>query len=142
MRKQQNIQMRDDQLNAPWLINLIENFEERVIDPLSVRARAAAKANENIEEKRVKIEVRGEIVRQLCQVIWDEAETIHELQSRKLVEKLAEVYPAMYQGEDPDGGYGLGGKTGNQDLPKQICSRLFGWRKKKRDQEEQSRLFK
>ena len=124
---------KKQELNAPWLLGIIRNFEDRVIDPLSFRARSAVRRNEKFEDKKVRVEVRQEIIRQLIKVISEEVEVIHIPAAQKLVIKLGHVYPAMFYDEDTDigSGYGLGGKAGNGELAKQICNRLYSARSKK-----------
>ena len=126
-------QQRNEELNAPWLLGIITNFQHRVIDPLSYRTRSAVKRNEKIEDKKVRVEIRSEIIRQLIQVISEEVEIVHLPVAQKLVIKLGHVYPAMFYDEDTDTGtgYGLGGKACNENLAKQICSRLYSARRKK-----------
>ena len=123
----------NEEINAPWFLGIIKNFEDRVIDPLSFRARSAIKRNEKFEDKKVRVEVRKEILDQLTQVISEEVEVIHLASAQKLVIKLGHVYPAMFYDEDTNtgSGYGLGGKAGNGELAKQICNRLYSARSKK-----------
>ena len=123
----------NEEINAPWFLGIIKNFEDRVIDPLSFRARSAVKRNEKFEDKKVRVEVRQEIIRQLIKVISEEVEVIHIPAAQKLVIKLGHVYPAMFYDEDTDigSGYGLGGKAGNGGLAEQISKRLYKVMRKK-----------
>ena len=113
--------------NAPWILNLIANFKEQVIDPLSYRTRTAVKLNERIEDRKIKKHVRLEIVRRLAELIFENSGTSGMAVIQKLLIKLGHVYPAMfYEDKDTDHmtGHGLGGKHGNRELGKQMLTRL------------------
>ena len=113
--------------NAPWILNLIANFKEQVIDPLSYRTRTAVKLNQRIEDRKIKKQVRIEIVRRLAELIFENCGTAGMAVIQKLLIKLGHVYPAMFY-EDKDTehmtGHGLGGKYGNRELGKQMLTRL------------------
>ena len=49
-------QQKDQELNAPWIRKLLDNFKGQVIDPLSYRTRVAVKMNERIEDQKIKKE--------------------------------------------------------------------------------------
>ena len=112
--------------NPDWLPNLIRNFKEEIIHPLSKSVIEAVENNTVIEDKTTKREIRMAIKNSIAKKLVDifggvSRPTISEV--RKIVTELQFTYPALFR-DDTSLGYGFGGVEGNEELASHILDKV------------------